>query len=92
MKLIAVEAEFPSDRIEEAVELFENQADTVRAMDGCEHYTLYRADSTVAIVQRWRTMEAFDAYRASDAFATLGQGLKPMMTKPPVTTIAEIDG
>ena len=92
MKLIAVEAEFPSDRIEEAVVLFENQAATVRAMDGCEHYALYRAGSTVAIFQRWRTMNAFDAYRASDTFATLGQGLKPMMTKPPTTTIAEIDG
>ena len=92
MKLIAVEAEFPSERIEDAVGLFESQANAVRAMDGCEHYALYRAGSTVAIVQRWQTMSAFDAYRASDTFATLGQGLKPMMTKPPTTTIGEIDG
>jgi len=37
-------------------------------------------------------MEAFDAYRASPTFSTLGKGLKPMMSAPPVTTVAEIEG
>ena len=94
MKLISVEAEFPADRIEEAIGLFEEQAGTVRAMDCCAQYALYRAPDAprIAIVQQWRSMEAFDAYRASGTFATLGQGLKPMMTKPPVTTVAEIEG
>ena len=94
MKLISVEAEFPEDRIEEAMRLFEEQAGAVRAMDGCAHYALYRAPDApmIAIVQQWRSMEAFDAYRGSETFATLGQGLKPMMAKPPVTTAAEVDG
>ena len=92
MKLIAVEAAFPFDRVEEAVALFDAQANAVRAMEGCEHYALYRAGATVAVVQRWTEMAAFDAYRASDAFAALGRGLRPMMAAPPVTTIAEIDG
>lgn len=94
MKLICVEAAFPEDRISEAVALLEGQAGAVRAMEGCAHYALYRSPDAprVAIVQRWADMGAFDAYRGSDAFAALGRGLKPLMTAPPVTTVAEVDG
>ena len=95
MKLVTVEAAFPAADLDRAVALFEEQAGTVRAMDGCEGYALYRAagdGGAVGIIQRWRSMEAFDAYRTSFAFATLGQGLRPLMSGPPVTTVAQIDG
>ncbi len=92
MKLITVEAAFSVADLETAISLFSDQAPTVRAMPGCDHYALYEKPSGdgVAIVQRWETIEAFDAYRSSDTFATLGQGLKPMMSAPPVTVIAEV--
>lgn len=93
MKLIVVEAEFSSEKVSEAIRLFEAQAATVRGMEGCEHYKLFRTpdEPRIAIVQRWTSMEAFDAYRDSPVMATLGQGLKPIMSKPPVTIVAEIE-
>ena len=95
MKLIVVEATFPAADREAAIALFSERADAVRAMDGCEGYGIHRSvddGGAVAIVQRWRSMARFDAYRASDAFAALGRGLEPMMTAPPTTTVADVDG
>ncbi|MGR3503277.1 putative quinol monooxygenase [Pseudaestuariivita sp.] len=93
MKLITVEAEFASADLDAAVALFFDQIDAVRAMPGCAHYAVYRRPSEdgLAVLQHWETMENFDAYRSSETFATLGAGLRPLMTKPPVTTIAEVD-
>lgn len=93
MKLITVEAAFAAADLQAALSLFETQADTVRRMEGCHHYALFTRPSGdgVAILQHWDSMEAFDAYRASGTFATLGQGLRPMMTAPPVTIVAEVD-
>lgn len=94
MKLIVVEAGFPAEKMDEAIRLFESQADDARAMDGCEHYALFRAPDAprIAIVQHWTSMEAFDAYRGSPITAALGQGLKPIMAGPPTTAIAEVEG
>ncbi|MGX9355577.1 putative quinol monooxygenase [Roseobacteraceae bacterium S113] len=91
MKLITVEATFAADKIEAAISEFDAQIEAVRAMDGCDSYALYRSGDTVAIVQRWQDMARFDAYRKSDEFAGLGAALKPLMSAPPVTTIARVD-
>ncbi|MEM9873236.1 MAG: antibiotic biosynthesis monooxygenase [Pseudomonadota bacterium] len=93
MKLITVEVEFGASDLSAAVDLISGQVDTVLAMPGCTHYALYRkpSDDGVAIVQQWDGMAAFDAYRGSETFAALGAGLRPLMVKPPVTTIAEVD-
>lgn len=92
MKLITVEAAFAPSNLDMAISLFTEQANVVRAMPGCKHYALYRkiAGDGIAILQQWESMTAFDAYRASEAFADLGQGLRPLMTSPPVTIIAEV--
>ena len=95
MKLVVVEVAFPPADREDAVALFRDRADAVRAMDGCERYAVRRSvddEGGVAIVQRWAPMDASDAYRASDAFAALGRELKPMMSAPPSTTAADVDG
>lgn len=62
-------------------------------MAGCAHYALYHKPigDCFAILQRWETMEQFGVYRASESFADLGAGLRPLMTKPPVTNVAEVD-
>ena len=91
MKLITVEATFASDKVEDAIAAIDSQTETVRAMDGCENYAFYRRRDTVAIVQRWHDMARFDTYRQSDVFAGLGVALKPLMSAPPVTTIASVD-
>lgn len=93
MKLITVEATIAASNLDVAMELFSDQAGTVQKMNGCKHYALYRNPSNdgIAIVQQWDTMEAFDAYRASKTFALIGKELRPLMTAPPVTMVAEVD-
>ena len=91
MKLITVEAEFAASDLDAAMKLISDQAEFVRDMPGCMHYALYRkpSDNGLAIVQQWDEIAAFDAYRATETFADLGTGLRPLMTKPPVTTVAD---
>ena len=93
MKLITVEADFATADLDSAIALFADQAKTVCNMAGCTHYALYRkpSDDGIAILQQWDTVEQFDAYRASETFAQLGASLRPLMTGPPVTTVAEVD-
>lgn len=91
MKLITVEASFSADKIEAAIDAFNDQSQHVTSMQGCESYGLYRAGNSVAIVQKWQDMQSFETYRQSDIFAGLGATLKPLMSQPPVTTVASID-
>ena len=91
MKLVTLEAAFAPEKIEDAVAAVEAQADVVRAMDGCQSYAVYQSPGALAIVQQWQDMDRFDAYRQSSAFATLGAALKPLMSAPPVTTVASVD-
>lgn len=92
MILITVEVCFSDANVDEAISKFEAQSGTVRAMNGCEGYSLYRNDTAVVIVQKWQNNKYFDAYRESEAFAKLGNALKPLMKKAPVTTVANIRG
>lgn len=94
MKLITVEATFSADTRDTAIAAFEASAETVRAMAGCDAYAIYRSNDTISIVivQKWASMDQFNAYRGSDTFAKIGQTLKPLMTAPPVTTVATVDG
>ncbi|WP_342077948.1 antibiotic biosynthesis monooxygenase [Yoonia sp. SS1-5] len=93
MKSVTVEATCAPADLEQAIALVAAQMPAIRAMPGCDHYTLYRdpTEPILAMIQRWDSLAAFDDYRASEAFMVLGQGLRPLMTAPPVTTIAEID-
>lgn len=93
MKLITVEADFATADLDTAIALFTDQADEVRAIAGCKHYAVYPRSTKdgIAILQHWETMAAFETYRLSEIFAKLGQGLRPLMTAPPVTIVAEVD-
>lgn len=93
MKLITVETCVAPADLVRAAGLVDQQADAVRAMKGCLHYALFHnpAGDGLAIVQRWDRSDHFEAYRSSEAFAALGAALRPLMTKPPVTTVAEVD-
>jgi len=93
MKLITVEAQFAASDFDAAIELISTHAAKVQSMPGCNRYALYRKPTGdgVAIIQCWDGMETFDAYRESETFAALGVGLRPLMSKPPVTMVAEVD-
>lgn len=93
MKLVTVEATFAPKDVATSTTLFEDQASGARDMDGCAGYDLYAATDgggKIVIVQRWISMEAFDAYRQSETFARLAEGLKPIMTAPPITTVNDV--
>ncbi|PRY20434.1 quinol monooxygenase YgiN [Aliiruegeria haliotis] len=94
MKLITVEAKFSAETLDNAIAAFEASAQAVCAMAGCQTYTIYSSNdaASIVIVQKWASMEQFDAYRGSAAFAEIGKSLKPMMTAPPITTVASVDG
>lgn len=94
MKLVAMEANLQPGTMDRAVAAFEAQAPAVRAMEGCGDYALYRdpARDRIVVVQSWDSLTLFDAYRASDTFAALGAGLRPLMAGAPRTRIAELDG
>jgi len=91
MKLIVVEASFSPNDATGAFDAVHQQADAVREMEGCEGYSVYKSGSSIAIVQKWRSFETFDRYRASDIFGALIAALKPAMKAAPVTTIANVD-
>ena len=95
MKLITVEARFSHGEANNAIATFEEAAPSIRKMSGCHTYDVYRASSrndAIVILQKWETMDAFDAYRTSADFAAIGGKLKPLMAGPPTTTIADIVG
>lgn len=93
MTLVTVEATFSPRTLPGALALLAREAAAVRRMAGCARYAVFRSHegADIAIVQRWHTHDAFNAYRTSEAFARLGAGLKPMMSAPPTTTIARIE-
>ncbi|GHB40193.1 hypothetical protein GCM10007094_31870 [Pseudovibrio japonicus] len=93
MKLVTIEAKFSEGNALQAREIFERQSLSVRQMKGCLTYKFYNGGAgSIGIIQKWETQDAFEAYRRSDTFAVLGKELKPLMTEPPITTIAEING
>ncbi len=90
MTLVVVEATFGPDTLATAAAAIEAQAETVRAMEGCARYTVYTQDAGagLSIVQKWQNQASFDSYRNSATFGALIGKLKPLMTAPPVTTVA----
>lgn len=93
MKLITVEARFSHGATDNAIIALEDAAPSIRKMSGCHTYDIYRAhahNDAVVILQKWESMDAFDAYRTSADFAAIGGKLMPLMAGPPVTTIAEV--
>ncbi|MBL4645220.1 MAG: antibiotic biosynthesis monooxygenase [Rhizobiales bacterium] len=61
---------------------------TVRDMDGCQTFIPFidpTDETRLGVMHEWEAEANFAAYIASDAFKTLGQALRPMMTAPPTT-------
>lgn len=71
-----------------AIDTLKSEVDVVCAMKGCIAFTPF-IDPTnihdVGVLHEWETADDFAAYAASDSFATIGQVLRPIMLKPPVS-------
>ena len=71
-----------------ATDILLKETKTVRAMSGCTAYTPFIVPDSVSeigVLHEWKTAEAFEAYLASDSFASIAQALHPLMTEPPVS-------
>ena len=60
----------------------------VRAMAGCIAFLPFldlTNDQDIGVMHEWERAEDFEAYLASDSFATIGKLLRPLMVAPPVS-------
>lgn len=77
-----------ASRRQAALDALLAEVELVRTMKGCLAFTPF-ADPTdntrLGVLHEWAAGEDFAAYIASDAFTTLGQVLRPMMTAPPIS-------
>ena len=77
----------PTDRPAALAQLDGERA-AIRAMPGNLDFRVYASrhdDGAVAVVHEWADEESFAGYLASDAFARSGDGIRPLMTDPPVS-------
>lgn len=86
MMVIRVQIDVKPEQHDAFVSYLQDEAATVRKLDGCERYDLYEdvtVDNRFLLYEEWASPEAFEAYRTSDllkqSFAVLG----PMMSGPP---------
>jgi quinol monooxygenase YgiN len=94
MILVTVRADFSPADTEKAIEILAGVQANAMKMDGHDVHevcTVPAAPGRVFIFQRWSSMEAFDAYRASDFFAQMGADLKSLMTAAPETIIYDAE-
>ena len=55
-------------------------------LNGCLGFKVLRvagSDTGWVLVEEWQDMAAFDAYKASPGFASVGEALRPVMPAPP---------
>ena len=57
-----------------------------RKFDGCNTFTVYadtQVDNRYVLYEQWETIEAFEAYKASDLFKKSGEVLFPIIDGKP---------
>ena len=92
MIIAIVEFESTVENQNMVLEVLTNDGETAQKLDGCLGYKILRvAGSTTgwALVEEWQDMAAFDAYKASPGFASVGEALMPLMLAPPLSRAFE---
>jgi quinol monooxygenase YgiN len=77
-----------SDHRSDAIAALKKEVETVRAMEGCIAFVPFidpTCDQNVGVLHEWVSQQEFDAYLASESFASLGQTLRPLSISPPVS-------
>ena len=78
-----------ADRLDDAAEVIDAVLRDTRAFDGClgiEVLVDVADPAHVTVVERWRSLEHDDAYRAWRATPEGGSGLGEIVDRPPVLT------
>lgn len=89
---VLLELKFKSERVEEGVELFRHELLRTRSFAGCESVEVVRDQADLdrlIFVERWSSVEAYEAYgdwRATDGAIT---DLAEMLDAPPIMRRAE---
>ena len=86
MLITIVEFEVPASSRQALLDHIEQQAHSVRSMDGNLAYNAFASGTSngrIVLLQEWEHEKAFSQYRASDDFSALNERLKPEMTGPP---------
>ena len=84
--------QFSETQVNKAMHSLQLVRDTVLATDRCRSYQIHNTPDqkgAVFICQSWSDLAAFDAYRASDLFASMIGEVKPMMSAAPKTDVFE---
>ncbi|MCJ8300821.1 MAG: antibiotic biosynthesis monooxygenase [Pseudomonadales bacterium] len=84
--------QFSETQVNKAVRSLQLVRDKVLATDKCHTYQIHKTpghNGAVFICQTWSDLAAFDAYRASDLFASMIGEVKPMMSAAPKTDVFE---
>ncbi|EPJ50227.1 MAG: hypothetical protein OFPI_20520 [Osedax symbiont Rs2] len=82
--------QFSEIQLNQALRCLQLVRDKALATDSCRSYQVHNTPDqkgAVFICQSWSDLAAFDAYRASDLFASMIGEVKPMMSAPPRTEI-----
>jgi len=78
---------FTKDGIEKFLEIFNENADAIRQMEGCTHLELLRdIDDTghFTTLSTWTRIEQLDQYRASPLFRQVWGRVKMLFARKPV--------
>jgi quinol monooxygenase YgiN len=86
MVIIRVTMNVQADNREKFLGLLEQEAKEVRKLEGCVKFNIFEdvsSKSALLLYEEWQTLEAFDAYRTSQAFKETGQHLFPLIDGKP---------
>ena len=84
--------QFSETQQNKAVQSLQLVRDKTLTTENCLSYQIYDTPDqrgSVFIRQSWSDLQAFDAYRASDLFASMISEVKPMMSAAPKTEVFE---
>jgi quinol monooxygenase YgiN len=86
MVIIRVAMNVRAENREKFLGLLEQEAKEVRQLEGCLKFNIFEdisSENALLLYEEWQTLEAFDAYRTSQAFKETGQYLFPLIDGKP---------
>jgi quinol monooxygenase YgiN len=86
MIIIRVAMNVQPENKEKFLGFLEQEALSVRGLAGCLKFNIFEdvsSEKSLLLYEEWQSLEAFNAYRTSEAFKETGQQLFPLMDGKP---------
>ncbi|MEM7163343.1 MAG: antibiotic biosynthesis monooxygenase family protein [Bacteroidota bacterium] len=90
-----VKMSFQEDQIEQFIQNFENNKNSIRQFDGCHHLELWRdknEENVFFTYSHWDDEDALNKYRNSELFEGIWSTTKKMFNAKPLAWSVEIIG